>query len=47
MGLAHHYVYLSFHFYIILEIRQYPKVVIRESVCETRKEDTDFEKEIS
>jgi len=26
MGLAHHCVYLSFHSYIILEIRQYPKV---------------------
>jgi hypothetical protein len=24
MGFAHHYVYLSFYFYIILEIRQYP-----------------------
>ena len=27
MGLAHHCVYLNFHCYIILEIRQYPKVV--------------------
>ena len=27
MGFAHHCVYLSFYFYIILQIRQYPKVV--------------------
>ena len=27
MGLAYHCVYLSFYSYIILEIRQYPKVV--------------------
>jgi len=47
MGLAYHYVYLSFYSYIILEIRQYPRVVVRESVCETRKEDTDLETEIS
>ena len=47
MGLAYHYVYLSVYFYIILEIRQYPKVAVRENVCETRKEDTDFETEIS
>ena len=42
MGFAHHCVYLSFYFDIILEIRQYPKVVVRESVCETQKEYTDF-----
>jgi hypothetical protein len=47
MGLTYHYAYLSFYFYIIPEIRQYPKVVVRESVCETRKEDADFETEIS
>jgi hypothetical protein len=28
MGFAHHCVYLSFHFHMILEIRQYPKVTV-------------------
>jgi hypothetical protein len=28
MGFAHHCVYLSFHSYMILEIRQYPKVTV-------------------
>jgi hypothetical protein len=28
MGLAHHCVYLSFHFHMILKIRQYPKVTV-------------------
>jgi hypothetical protein len=50
MGLAYHCVYLSFYFYIILEIRQYPKypkVVVRDGVYETWRGDTDFETEIS
>ena len=32
MGFAHHCVYLTFHSHMILEIRQYPKVVGRPGV---------------
>jgi hypothetical protein len=33
MGFAYHCVYLSFHFHMILEIRQYPKVTVTAIAC--------------
>jgi hypothetical protein len=41
MGLAHHCLYLNLHFYIISEIRQYPKVVANLRFADDSEVDVD------